>query len=132
MTKRKNKQIELATERRHYRRSFAKPIEEQYPQVEGLKFEFHYRDPDGLATPSSKTFTWSPANLAFFEFECPYLECVDGGHDLTESVSKMLNNDQAECSGTICCQGWQDPERKGQHRCWCELQFKITVTYKDE
>jgi hypothetical protein len=56
---------------------------------------------------------------------------VDGGHDLTGPIDEMIGEHGAECSGTIRCQGWQDRERIGKHRCWCELTYTVKCVYND-
>jgi len=104
-------------------------IKDWYPQVKTLTFELNYRDPDGLAQPSSETYTRGPEHSAFLKIQCPYRECINGGYDLTELISDMLNNNKLECHGKVSCQGWQDRNRIGKYRCLCELTYKITATY---
>ena len=107
-------------------------IKDRFPRVEMVTLELNYSDPDNLAAPSLKECKLIPEHPAFFKYDCPFIECIDGGHDLTQPISDMLNNDQAERSGKISCQGWQDSNRINKNRCLCELTFKVTATYKDK
>lgn len=116
---------------KHQKFVLAGYIKDRYPRVKTLTFELNYRDPDGLAQPSSKVYNWGPEHSALFRLECPYTECINGGHDLTKPISDMLNTRRSECSGTIYCKGWQDRRRIGKHRCLCELTYKVTATYND-
>lgn len=105
-------------------------IKERYPQVDKIVFKFHYHDSDGLAEDSEETFNRNPESYAYFEFECPYRECIDGGFDLSKEVTEMLKSKKEEIDGEKICMGWQDRERVNKHRCWCELTFEIKATYK--
>jgi len=59
------------------------------------------------------------------------VECIAGGFDLSDAVSDVVVTRRDESSGTILCKGWQDRERLNQHRCFLEMKYKITATYKD-
>ncbi len=117
---------------RHQKSIWAGNIKDHYPKVKSLTFELNHRDHDNRVKPSSRTFTRSLEDSAFFDFECPYDKesCFGGGHDLTQPISDMIENQNSECSGRILCQG--DQRRHGaKHSCWCELTYKITVIYND-
>lgn len=102
---------------------------ERYPKLRMLSFEFKYHDPDGMVQDSTQRMAWGPDQQALFEFKCPYWECVSGGHDLGAPIRAMLQDSKAELSGKLACQGWQDQERVGKHRCWCELTYTIKAEY---
>lgn len=105
-------------------------IKDQYPNVKEINFELKYHDSDNMVDDSEKTLSWGPKNYAYFEFDCPYWECVDGGFDLSNEIINMLKEKKAQITGKKLCQGWQDRERVGQHRCWCELTYQISTNYK--
>lgn len=105
-------------------------IKDRYPFVKKIVFEFHYHDIDGLAKDSEETFYKNPEHYAYFQFECPYKECINGGFDLRTEIFDMLKNKKVKISGKKICMGWQDRERIGKHRCLCELTYKIKADYK--
>jgi len=105
-------------------------IKDKYSYIDEITFNFSYHDPDGLAKDSKETFHKKPDSYAYFKFECPYRECINGGFDLTIEVIEMLKTKKEEITGRKLCMGWQDKERVGQHHCWCELTFKINAKYK--
>lgn len=124
-----SKKIDYKAEHKHQEFIRAGYIKDRYPRVKILILELNYKDTNGLAQPFHKSYSLTPENSAFFKYNCPYRECIEGGHDLTQPISDMLKNNKVECSGKISCQGWQDRERIGKHRCLCELTYKVTVTY---
>ena len=105
--------------------------EDRYPKIEAIKFEMNYIDPDLLTAPHSKNYIRYPSQSAYFFFDCPYYECVDGGHDLTSIVEKMNDECIKEQTGRLVCQGWQDKNRINKNRCLCELNYKIIIDYHE-
>lgn len=119
-------------DREQRERSQAGFIKDRYPQVRELTFQFTFHDSDHAnSSPPDKTLTLHPRNSAFFKFDCPFVECVDGGFDLSSPVHQMIEAGGPDCSGTLICQGWQDPERVGQYHCFLEMNYKVTVSYRD-
>lgn len=104
-------------------------IKDRYPNVKSITLDMNYSDPDGFAMPHKRSIVMNNEDYAYFKFDCPYRECVNGGHDLNSVVSEMLKNNQEEIAGSLSCQGWQDEERINQHRCLCLLQYKIIIEY---
>lgn len=107
-------------------------MKDRYPNVKSIKFEFDYTDADNLAQPHSMQYVRSPEHSALFEFKCPNHECIDGGHNLTDIVKRIIETRQLECAGKINCQGWSDRERQGKYRCLYELSYKFIVCYEGE
>ncbi len=104
-------------------------IKEYYPKIKAIEFEMNYVDPDSLTAPSYKKHTLDPDKKAYFHFNCPYRECVDGGHDLSSIVQRMYDECIREESGELVCRGWQDETRINKHRCLCELNYKVIIDY---
>lgn len=107
-------------------------IKDRYPNVMSITFQMNYKDPDGLASPSYKEKSFKEDDSAYFNFNCPYRECIKGGHDLNSVVSGILQDNINEYTRNSTCQGWQDRERINKHRCLGELNYKIIVKYKEE
>ena len=135
--KKERERLQQAAFAEKLRKDIAGRIEERYPHVQELTFELRYHDPDGLAVnpsykPSFRREVRGPGDSALFTFPCiENRECINGGFDLTKSVSDMLSDRLSELpEDTISCWGWQDRERIGAHRCLCALTYKVTVKYK--
>jgi len=132
---RKRRRLREVHERRWWERySRAEPIKDMYPKIKELTIRLRFPDPDPVDPDparrlSEKVRNFGPHDTAFFEFKCPLIECVDGGFNLTDSVSQLIEKKQPESSGERICQGWQDEERINKHRCLCKLNFTISATY---
>lgn len=113
------------------RSTAAKPIAETLPNVLEVRLRLHFHDEGPVAPPDSeKELTKSPQQKAIFFERCRMRECVSGGHDLDALVADMVRNEKSSQDGLSRCQGWQDAERVGQHRCLDELTYSIEIEYK--
>jgi len=105
-------------------------VKEKYPQLKHLTIDMTFREPDWGDSPHPQQRSFDPNSNAFFELECPYVECVRGGFNLSAAVDELIQRGEKESSGSLLCQGWQDRERIGQYRCLLKMDYKITVTYE--
>ena len=108
----------------------AKTMAEKYPNVEQITVNMNFKDQDGFKAPEERTITFLSDSRAHFDLDCPYRECIGGGFNLTDIISRMISVGQSELADKLNCQGWQDLERLNKYHCLLELQFKITVQYK--
>ena len=115
----------------HFEKQFCKTIKEGYSGVSKIKLFFRYHDNDNMVKDSDKEIVIIPESTAFFKFDCPYRECIDGGFDLTIEVTDMLKSHKNIISGQKICNGWQDKERINIHHCLCKLTYKIEAYYKN-
>jgi hypothetical protein len=99
------------------------------PTVKSVKMTLSFSDPDGFLSPHQETCERGPESSAFFWIACYSHECVDGGFDLTTEFKQAVEEKRTEVSGSRVCDGWQDRERIGKHRCYCHLDYKIECTY---
>lgn len=104
-------------------------IIDHFPNAKTLLFNLTFVDPDHQVSPIHKNLSYGPQQPAFFEFDCPYWECVDGGFNLKDVVHSMFRDKKAESCGELRCMGWQDRERVGRHRCLCTLKYRVTMEY---
>ena len=70
-----------------------------------------------------------PENPVIPKFQCPYHECVGGGHDLSGAVKRLVQYQKGELSGRSLCRGGSDEERPDQYHCSGELIYKIQVEF---
>lgn len=112
------------------RSTAAKPIAVTFPRVQEVRIRLHFHDEGPVAPPDSeKELTKSPQQKAVFFQRCRMRECEGGGHDLDVVVADMVRNEESSRDGQSRCQGWQDAERVGQHRCLNELTYAIEIDY---
>lgn len=107
------------------------PLREKYPEVTGLVIEMSFKDNDERSNPKPKQVKFSQESKAFFKFDCPCWECVSGGFDFSSAINELVSSRLDKLDGTIACQGWQDKERIGKHRCFLKLIYTISAKYKD-
>lgn len=108
----------------------ASSIRERFPTLISLVISMTFKNCDCGSVPTPQEHKFSQESKAFFDFECPYIECVSGGFNISEAVSDLVDNNGNEASGEITCQGWQDKERIHKHRCLLRMQYKIIASYK--
>jgi hypothetical protein len=104
-------------------------MRERFPSLASLSIHMDFENPDWGGNPSPMQQHFGPEDKAFFEVQCPHWECIKGGFNLLDAVSKLVNGRLKEATGTITCQGWQDRERIGSHRCLLKMNYKLTATY---
>ncbi len=117
---------------RYWERWHRSPLlKEKYPKVTSISVEMSFKDSDGKCDFESKKEIYSQESKAFFKIECPYRECVSGGFNFSFDIDKLVTSHLDKLDGTITCQGWQDKERIGKHRCFLELNYTISAKYKN-
>jgi hypothetical protein len=90
-----------------------------------------FTDTDWENDPSPQQHDFTPAQRAYFDFECPSKECVRGGFDLTSVISTLVSQRGTEAPGSAQCQGWQDRERINKNHCWLKVRYRIIARYED-
>jgi len=105
-------------------------MKDLYPQVQSLEFDLTFSGEDIVSPPPSRNLEkYVTDSCAFFEFDCSYRDCIDGGFDLTGVVTDMVEKGKTECSGDLFCQGRQEGRR---NLCFHRLTYKIVVKYKND
>lgn len=122
---------DLQKQRRWEARDRASSIREAFPKLNSLTISMTFKNPDWGGDPAPQEHNFSQESKASFDFECPHLECVSGGFNISGAVLELVNNNGKETSGETTCQGWQDKERINKHRCMVKMQFKIIASYKN-
>ncbi|MEI9476077.1 MAG: hypothetical protein WCO26_05840 [Deltaproteobacteria bacterium] len=128
--KKKKSNIYDRHKQRHWEAHSRAPlIKDKFPILASLSIKMTFIKPDWGENPRPRQERFGPESKAFFEVECPYVECISGGFDLSSAVSEILATRGNVSSGTIVCQGWQDRERINRNRCLLTMEYKITPTY---
>lgn len=115
----------------YWQRYYSSPtIEYIYPGVAIITINMIFRDDSHNRVIDTSTDKYLPSQKAFFRIKCHQRECVNGGFDLSSTVSSAVHSDEGRSKGRIICQGWQDRERIGNYHCLWELEYDIIVDYK--
>ena len=81
-------------------------IGNSYPDIKRLIFELVFRDAEHLVDDRTVTIVRGPEDSSILKFQCPYHECMGGGHDLSGAVGQMAQYQKAELSARSLCRGW--------------------------
>lgn len=130
MRKKRYDPYEQQRQRRYDLLSRAPKLKDKYPHLNELNIQMSFKEPDWGDDPEDKVVSFSRESKAFFEIECPHVECINGGFDLATSVSDLVDKGITEASGSITCKGWQDLERINKHRCLLKMNFVIRAKYR--
>jgi hypothetical protein len=106
-------------------------IKDRFPEVVSIKIKKDFIDYDTNEHLNENSQEWDIplTTYALFEIKCPMYECVDGGFDLTDIITKTIKNKLTHKKGSLTCQGWQDQERVGKHQCLTKLLYEIRIEY---
>jgi len=111
----------------HWQKSPA--IRNVFPGVEAVRINLTFDDLEKIGNPQPKQLTFGPEQKAFFHIACPFRECVRGGFDLGPEVLDVVRAQATLARGEQVCQGWENPERFGEHRCWLRARYEIQIKY---
>lgn len=80
-----------------------------FPQIEQLRIDLVFSDPNARSPPSPQRHTLYSGAPAFFRFACPCADC-DGDFDLTAAVTTLITNPAerrwaGSLDGQLSCQG---------------------------
>lgn len=54
-------------------------------------------------------------------------ECIGGGFDLSRAIAEAVKDRRTRVEGRLNCDGWQDTERYGKHRCMMSLDYRLLL-----
>lgn len=78
-------------------------IGNSFPEVASIRMNMTYKQ--NGAKPILRAFHFTPDSYAFFVISCLRQDCVDGGFDLTQVITAMISNRQADTKGALRCKG---------------------------
>ena len=103
---------------------------EQFPDLQELAVRIRFSDPEGRQKPQPYAQIFAAEMRAFFRFQCPLKDCVDGGFDLTSAVQRGLSRKDADRSGTLTCAGRRRRTSGGTDRCNLQLDYELMTVNK--
>ena len=122
----KKKISDKKAELKHMLYSNSSYISQEFPNLKSISIKITFTDPDDGRT-SMKTITYQPGSKAYFQYDCPYRECVNGGYDLKNAIERAIRSTDGQAQERLICNGWQDAERVGKNRCLLEALVEVKV-----
>ncbi|MGH8529713.1 MAG: hypothetical protein ACRETN_07705 [Nevskiales bacterium] len=104
----------------------------EFPKIKELVVHLRFTDPEGKLTPSPHKRIFVPEMQAYFDFECPLRDCVDGGFALSTAIPRVLSDRKIAPTGSSTCRGKRKRDGVESDCCGLELQYQITVHEKDK
>ncbi|MBM4137769.1 MAG: hypothetical protein FJ241_13210 [Nitrospira sp.] len=101
-------------------------ISEHFPEVSSIVINM--TNSYGRKNPIliSRTFNFWPNSHAYFNIECLSKNCVDGGFDLNQVITMMIENHQNSEKGVLVCKG---SSLSSDHS---HINYKITIQYNEK
>jgi hypothetical protein len=112
------------------KRLLAPTLRNEFPDIERLRIELVFNDPDGRApSPSPQLHTLHSGASAFFQFPCPCADC-DGDFDLTHAVTTLITRAaaakrDASVGGQLPCNGVRFRDQAVHRTCTMQLNFQL-------
>ncbi|HYL69892.1 MAG TPA: hypothetical protein VEY89_01145 [Candidatus Dormibacteraeota bacterium] len=129
------KSVSSATQRREQlvnERLRAPRLRNQFPDIERLRIELVFNDPEGRSpSPSPQLHALHAAASAFFRFPCPCADC-DGDFDLTYLVTTLMTRTTgakraASLGGHLSCNGVRFRDHAVNRTCPMQLNFQLNA-----
>jgi hypothetical protein len=94
----------------------------QFPEVANIVINMMYNQ-RGIAKALQRTVNFFPSSYAFFRLDCLSKECVEGGFDLTQVITSMIENRKKAAKGELSCEG-RDPSAGHS-----EIAYEVAIQY---
>ena len=102
-------------------KSEAGSVATRFPEVASIIMSMTYSQKGSRAI--LRTFHFTPNSYAFFVVNCLRQDCVDGGFDLTQVITAMIRNREADVKGTVSCKG---TDSSTSHS---DIVYKVAIQY---
>jgi len=98
-------------------------ISEHFPKVSSIVINMTNYHKGINPVPIVRTCNFWPNSHAYFNIECLSKNCVDGGFDLDQVITMMIENHQNSGKGELVCDGSSLPSDHSH------INFKVTIQY---
>ena len=99
-----NSRKNAARTERLQRRLDAGFVATQFPEVASIVISMIYNQ-KGIKESLPRTVNFFPGSYALFRVDCLNKDCVDGGFDLTQIITAMIQNRREAAKGELICEG---------------------------
>lgn len=101
-------------------------ISQSYPGIKSIEIKITFTDPnDGEKFEGKQSYNTD--SKAFFRYDCPYRECVNGGYDLKNVIENAIQAPNQQVQERLICQGWQDQKRINKYKCLLEALLTVKI-----
>ena len=101
-------------------------ISQSYPDIKSIEIKITFTDPDD-GKKIEKKQSYNTDSKAFFQYDCPYRECVNGGFNMKNAVEKAIESSSGNFQEKLICRGWQDQERINKNECLLEALITVKI-----
>jgi hypothetical protein len=116
-----------ARERWRRDRAAAPALHAVFPAVASLSFDLKFEG-TGKDAPAGQLHIFHPAAKAFFEFQCPYMNC-NGKFDLRHIAQSLVENSSSRTAGAVECSGQRSRDGIDSPPCGVRLAYVIVAAY---
>jgi hypothetical protein len=109
------------------RRLEAGLLSECFPEVSDMVIQMTYYGKRVNPASMVRTVNFWPSRHAYFNMDCMIKECVDGGFDLTQVITRMIKKHERLGRGELTCKG-RIGNRASQH---AHISYDITINYSE-
>jgi hypothetical protein len=106
-------------------------IMEVNSHVKEVKLDFNFDD-NFEYSHKPYSIVLKPTDKVFYAVDCINGTCTDGYIDISNDLYALIRDNKKEITGVKPCDGWQDQERIGNHKCLAKVNYKITAIFDDE
>jgi hypothetical protein len=96
-------------------------IGSRFPEVASIVMHMTYKQTG--AKSILRSFHFTPESYAFFVISCLRQDCVDGGFDLTQVITLMINNRESDMKGSLRCKGTDSST------CHSDIVYEVAIQY---
>ena len=106
-------------------------IMEMNSQIKEIKLDFNFDD-NFEYSHKPYTIVLKPTDKVFYAVHCINGTCTEGFINISNDLYDLVRYNKKEITGVKTCDGWQDPDRIGNHKCLVKVNYKITAISYDE
>lgn len=106
-------------------------IQELNPQIKNVIIDEDFSDNFEYAIKKPYSRVLKPSDKAFYAIDCINPSCTNGFLDISNDLFSILRESKPSISGILSCDGWQDEERIGNHRCLANVKYTIRAIFND-
>jgi len=108
----------------------SRTLAKEFPDLKSMTVDLGFYDLEGRLCRSQIKYKVNLEHArSVFRFGCENPECVRGGYDLSDVVSKAVKNRSSSVSGDLSCRGWRSRTTINDIPCGKVLRYSITLGY---
>jgi hypothetical protein len=98
-------------------------ISDRFPEVASVNITMTDRHKGINPTSILRTFNFQPGSYAYFHMGCLNKDCVDGGFDLNQIITTMIEDHKELGEGELACNG---SNSRSDHS---NIRYRISIQY---